>query len=75
MMDKFIEKLVKSERFRNEWLPEKEFVHHDLRRELFFQEKYARTDRLYRSPKYFIRRRLNEKRYAFVPTSRPQPTD
>ena len=66
MMDKFICKLVQSDRFRKDWLPEKEFIHHDLRQELFFHEKFARTDRLYKSPKYFIRRRLNEKRHVFI---------
>ena len=65
LLDKFIVKLTKNPRFSEDWLPQKKFHHLDLRTELIYQEKYARTERLYRSPKYFIRRRLNEKRYMF----------
>ena len=65
LMDKFIDKLLKNEHFLNDWLPRKEFHHRDLRKELIFEEKFARTKRLYRSPKYFIRRRINKKRHAF----------
>ena len=67
LMDKFITKLAANERFAGKWLPRKEFQHHDLRKELVYKEKFARTERLYRSPKYYIRRRLNEKRYELEP--------
>ena len=65
LMDKFIVKLTENPRFSKDWLPQKQFHHLDLRTKLIYQEKFARTERLYRSPKYFIRIRLNEKRYMF----------
>ena len=60
MTDKFILKAAKHPRFRRKWFQTKTFTHHDLRRELFFEEKFARTDRLYNAPIYYYRRRLNE---------------
>ena len=60
LVDKFIIKCAMSERFSEKWFPKKEFVHMDLRKELVYVEKYARTSRLYDSPLYFYRRRLNE---------------
>ena len=50
---------MNNEKFKD-WFPKKTFVHHDLRREKIFVEKFARTNRLYKSPLYFYRRRLNE---------------
>ena len=55
----FLEKTVKSERFGATWFPQKEFHHMDLRKEVIYDENFARTDRLYNSPKFFMRRRLN----------------
>ena len=43
-----------------EWFPTKLFEHADLRRERIYEEKYARTLRLYNSPLYTMRRRLKE---------------
>ena len=60
LMDKFLEKTIKDERFLAAWFPRREFIHHNLRCEMIFEEKYARTHRLYNSPLYFMRRRLNE---------------
>ena len=60
MTDKFIIKAAKHPRFRKKWFRTKTFTHHDLGRELFFEEKFARTDRLYNAPIYYYRRRLNE---------------
>jgi hypothetical protein len=57
-LDKLAIKLSNNGRFKD-WLPEQEFQHYNLRKELVYKEKYARTDRLYRSPLYAIRRRLN----------------
>ena len=53
-------KTIKSPRFQPIWFPKREFIHHNLRRELIFEEKFAKTNRLYNSPLYFMRRRLNE---------------
>ena len=50
LVDKFIAKLAANPRFADDWLPQKEFHHLDLRRELIFQEKFARSERLYRAP-------------------------
>ena len=57
--DKLCIKLANNPRYK-EWLPEQEVCHYDLRRELVYREKFARTERLYKSPMYTIRRRLNE---------------
>ena len=61
LIDKFLEKTLANERFSERWFPTKEFLHIDLRRELYYEEKFARTDRLYNSPLFFFRRRLNER--------------
>ena len=58
LVDGFIKKLVTNPRYRD-WFPTKEFIHHDLRKENIYVEKFARTSRLYNSPLYFYRRRLN----------------
>ena len=57
--DKFVKELSENERFAH-WLPKQEFSGYDLRKELIYVEKRARTSRLYNSPLYAARRRLNE---------------
>ena len=54
LLHRFVVKTAKHPRFLREWFPRRTFHHHDLRRELVFEEGKARTKRLYR------RRRLNE---------------
>ena len=58
LLQKFIEKTSNIDRFRQRWFPRKTFTHMNLRKELFYEEKHARTERLYRSPLYSMRRRL-----------------
>ena len=60
LIDKFILKAVKNDNITEAWFPTKTFIHHNLRHEKIFEEKFARTERLYRSPLYTYRRRLNE---------------
>ena len=60
LTDKFILKTVSNPVYRERWFPIKEFIHHDLRKEKYYQEMHAKTDRLYKSPIYYYRRRLNE---------------
>ena len=59
LVDKFLDKTRQNERFSPTWFPQKSFYHMDLRHELIYEEKFAKTERLYKSPKYFMRRRLN----------------
>ena len=65
LTDKFIIKAAKHVTYKEKWFPLKSFTHHDLRSELFYEEKFARTDRLYKAPLYYYRRRLNE---IYTPT-------
>ena len=60
LTDKFIIKTAANERYQEKWFPLKEFVHHDLRREKYCMEEFARTDRLYNAPIFYYRRRLNK---------------
>ena len=60
LINKFILKSVKNEAITRSWFPTKEFVHHNLRKERIFEECFARAERLYRSPLYTYRLRLNE---------------
>ena len=60
LTDKFIIKCAKNEKFAKKWFPKKQFVHPDLRKELIFAEKFEKTERLYFSPLYYYRRRLNQ---------------
>ena len=58
LFDRFALKAADDPRFKK-WFPRKVFTHPNLRRELLFEEKFAHTERLYRSPVYAMRRRLN----------------
>ena len=60
LTDSFIVKTAQNEHFKEQWFSTREFTHHVLRTEKIYEEKFARTDRLYRSPLYMYRRRLNE---------------
>ena len=60
LTDKFVVKTAKNPVYQEKWFKLKTFTHHDLRKEKFYEEKYARTDRLYNSPVYYYRRHLNE---------------
>ena len=60
LLDKFIIKTARNPSFGEEWFPKKTFSHHNLRQELYYEEKYARTNRLYNSLIFFYRLRLNE---------------
>ena len=57
-VDGFISKALKHPVYSS-WFQEKQFVHYDLRRELIYEENYARTKRLFQSPLFYFRRRLN----------------
>ena len=56
----FCVKVNKNPRFNNSWLVTRNFVGHDLRQQKIIVEKYARTERLFRSPLYTMRRNLND---------------
>ena len=58
--DKFMKKAAENPRIRDRWFPLRTFIHPNLRRELIYEEKFAKTERLYKSPLYAGRRRLNE---------------
>ena len=60
LTDKFILKTPADPRYQEKWFLLKEFVHHDLRREKYYMEEFAKTDRLYNAPIFYYRRRLNE---------------
>ena len=60
LLDRFVMKTAKNPRFLREWFPCRTFHHHDLRKELVLEEGKVRTERLYRSPIFFYKRRLNE---------------
>ena len=60
LTNKFTVKATKNPKYKKKWFPLKTFTHHDLRNERFYDEKFAKTDRLYISPIYYYRRILNE---------------
>ena len=60
MVDNFITKTAANPQFADRWFPKRAIVGHDLRRDVFYHEEYARTSRLYNAPIYFYRRRLNQ---------------
>ena len=68
MIAAFLQKSVNSERFRELWFPTKTFCHFNLRRERYYDKKYVRTDRLYNSPIYCMRRHLNK---GVIPNVKP----
>ena len=60
MVDKFLLKTANNPLFSERWFPKRGIIDHNLRRDDFYHEAYARTERLYNSPIYYYRRRLNE---------------
>ena len=58
LLDKFILKAVNHPTY-GAWFPTKHFVHYNMRREKIYEETFARTKRLYNSPIFYMRRRLN----------------
>ena len=58
--DKFIKKAAENPNYREKWFPRREFSDQNLRRSLYYDEEFARTSRLYDSPLFYYRRRLNE---------------
>ena len=54
MLDKFIIKTAKNEHYAKKWFLRKEFIYFDLRKELLYEEKFAKMDRLYNAPLFFI---------------------
>ena len=55
----FARKAAKSHRFGS-WFQEKNYEGLNLRREKRYEEKFAKTERLKKSPLYYMRRGLNE---------------
>ena len=67
----FANKLVQSERFKV-WFPEveRDGVASNLRSGKKYQEKFARSHRLYHSPLFYMRRLLNQAEYDPLPSIR-----
>ena len=64
LFSKFCQKIYSNPRFNEEWLPTRPFINQELKHQNIIIEKYARTERLFRSPLYTIRSHLNECLYA-----------
>ena len=60
LFKKFCLKTFSSNRFSSQWLETRNFTGHDLRQQQIIVEKHAKTDRLYKSLLYTIRRTLND---------------
>ena len=60
LVDQFILKTLDNENYSEEWFPKKSFSDQNLRTHLYYREDFARTDRLFNSPIFYYRRRLNE---------------
>ena len=60
MFDSFCQKTSQSTRFSSAWLPKKEQSEMGLRNKKKYIEFHSRTDRLYKSPLYEMRRNLNK---------------
>ena len=54
----FAKKCTTNERFKD-WFVEKSSCDYDLRRELRYEETFARTERMKKSPIFYMRRALN----------------
>ena len=59
MIDKFILKMATNEIFGSRWFPKREIIGHNLRKDIYYHEEFAKNNRLYNSPTFFYRRRLN----------------
>ena len=60
LLDQFIQKTLENPKFSSKWLPLKETHNYDTRKEKKFVEKPARTERLWKTPLFTMRRRANE---------------
>ena len=60
LFEAFCLKNYKNERFKQTWFEERDFEGADLRKQKIIVEKFARTSRLYNSPVYAMRRKLND---------------
>ena len=58
--NKFCLSLHNNRRFKEVWLEDREFTGPNVRKQKIIKEKQSRTNRLYTSPLYSIRRRLND---------------
>ena len=58
MVDNFIRKTAVHPIYKA-WFPAREVTGYNLRKEMVYEESRARTSRLYNSPLFFFRRRLN----------------
>ena len=54
MVDRFILKTADNEQFKEKWFPKKQMTDQNLRKHLFYEEKFARTNRLYNAPIFYI---------------------
>ena len=60
MFAKFALKSTTNTKVSTCWLPEKVHTEHNTRHALKYEEKHSRTQRLYNSPLYLMRRTLNK---------------
>ena len=60
LFDNFCKKIFENSRFKQDWLEERIFTGPNIRSQKIILEKYAKTNRLYNSPLYTIRRRIND---------------
>ena len=60
LFNNFCKKLHSNPRFRERWLEERNFTDHNLGQQKIIHEHFSRTERLYNSPLFAIRRNLND---------------
>ena len=60
LFENFCKKSYANSRFKKAWFTEREFTGHDLRKQKILVEKPARTNRLFNSPLYAMRRKIND---------------
>ena len=60
LFNNFCKKIYNNPRFKEDWLQERTFVGPNIRNQKIIIEKYARTSRLFNSPLYAIRRKIND---------------
>ena len=56
----FCMKTHNNARFRDQWTEEKTFTDYNLRKQNIIKEHHSRTERLYNSPLFALRRKLND---------------
>ena len=59
LSDEFVISSLKNTRFKQKWFPERDTGDRNMRFENRFVERFARTERLRKSPLYTMRRRAN----------------